>query len=243
MVKIRRCVIRTLRGYPAPHRTMVPSHFNGPPANVPTRAVQGRRRSARTRRRSSIPTTSRALATFSGGGSWAEPLWETAHRRIGFGSPPALFRRWEGTPIAELCVGDPEPFPNVMHRVWGPFPTEAVRFRAFPSGFRPPPLVPGLFWFRARVILLTDGPTRPTLRLLVSGKVPTFPHPEPPLLLVLLRDTHPTWLPKFGNLPTGTRKALNASVPAAELAPSAVRLFLVISVSRSASLRAGFGAR
>ena len=31
---------------------------------------------------------------------------------FGFGSPPALFRRWEGTPNAKLCVGDPEPFPN-----------------------------------------------------------------------------------------------------------------------------------
>ena len=34
-------------------------------------------------------------------------LWKTAHRRIGF--------------------------PNAMHRVWGPFPTEGVRFRASPS--------------------------------------------------------------------------------------------------------------
>jgi len=65
-------------------------------------------------------------------------------------------------------------------------PTEGVRFRASPSGFRPRPLVPGLFWFRARVILLTDGPTRPTQRLPVRRKVPTFPHPEPPLLLVVL---------------------------------------------------------
>jgi len=119
--------------------TMVPSHFNATPANLRTRAVQGRRRCARTRRRSSLPTTARALATFAGSGSWAEPFWQTAHRRIGFGSPPALFRRWE-------------PFPNAMHRVWGPIPTEPVRLRASPSGFRPPPLVPGLFWFRARVI-------------------------------------------------------------------------------------------
>jgi hypothetical protein len=117
---------------------------------MPTRAVQGRGRYARTRRRSSIPTTSRPLPTFSGGGSWAEPLWQTAHRRI---------------------------------------PTEAVRFRASPSGFRPPPLVPGLSWFRARVILLTDGPTRLTQRLPVRGMVPPFPHPEPPLLLVLLGES------------------------------------------------------
>ena len=42
--------------------------------------------------------------------------------------------------------------------------------------------MPGLLSFRARVILLTDGPTRPTPRLPVRGKVPPFPHPEPPLL-------------------------------------------------------------
>ncbi len=63
-------------------QTVVPSHFNVQPANVPTRAVQGRRRYARAHRRSRIPTTSRSLATFSGGGSWAEPLWKAAHRRI-----------------------------------------------------------------------------------------------------------------------------------------------------------------
>jgi hypothetical protein len=126
---------------------MVPSHFNVTPANLRTRAVQGRRRYARTGRPSGIPTTSRSLATFCGGGAWAEPLLQTAHRRI---------------------------------------PTERVRFRASPSGFRPHPLVPGLFWFRARVILLPDGPTRPIPRLPVRGTAPTFPHPEPPLLLVLL---------------------------------------------------------
>ncbi len=60
------------------------------------------------------------------------------------------------------------------------------RLEASPSGFRPPPLVPGLFWFRARVILLADGRTRPTPRLLVRGTVQPFPHPEPPLLLALL---------------------------------------------------------
>ncbi len=124
-------------------QTVVASHFNATPANMCTRAVQGCRRYARTRRRSRIPTTSRALATFSGGGSWAEPLLQTAHKRIR---------------------------------------TEGVRFRASPSGFRPPPLVPGLFWFRARVILLADGLTRPAPRLTVGGTVPRFPHPEPPLL-------------------------------------------------------------
>jgi hypothetical protein len=123
--------------------TILPSHFNVSLANISTRAVQGRRRYARTRRRSSIPTTSRPLPTFSGGGSWAEPLWKTAPRRI---------------------------------------PTEGVRFRASPSCFRPPPLVPGLFSFRARVIFRADGPTRPTQRLPVRGAVPRFPHPEPPLL-------------------------------------------------------------
>jgi hypothetical protein len=111
------------------------------------RAVRGRGRYARTRRRSSIPTTSRSLATFSGGGSWAEPLLKTAHRRI---------------------------------------PTEAVRFRASPSCFRPHLLVSGLFSFRARVIFRSDGPTRPTQRFPVRGKVPTFPHPEPPPLVFLL---------------------------------------------------------
>jgi len=60
-----------------------------PPLTLPglarqarTRAVQGRRRYARARRRSSTPTTSRALGTFSGGGSWAEPFLKTAHKRI-----------------------------------------------------------------------------------------------------------------------------------------------------------------
>ena len=65
------------------------------------------------------------------------------------------------------------------------------RFEASPSCFRPRPLVPGLFWFRARVILLTDGPTRSTQRPPVPGTIPPFPHPEPPLLLVLLNDDSP----------------------------------------------------
>jgi hypothetical protein len=52
----------------ASHRTMVPSHFNATPAHLRTRAVQGRGPSARTRRRSSIPTMPRPLPTFSGGG-------------------------------------------------------------------------------------------------------------------------------------------------------------------------------
>jgi hypothetical protein len=78
-----------------------------------------------------------------GDGSWAEPLWKTAHRRI---------------------------------------PSEGVALMASPSRFSPPPPVPGPFSFRARVILLPDGPTRPMQRLTVLGQAPTFPHPEPPLL-------------------------------------------------------------
>ena len=69
------------------------------------------------------------------------------------------------------------------------------RLEASPSYFRPHPLVPGLFWFRARVILLTDEPTCPTPRLPVRGKVPPFPHPEPPLLLVVWEGRD------FGGLP------------------------------------------
>jgi hypothetical protein len=61
-------------------------------------------------------------------------------------------------------------------------PSEEVSSPASPSGFRPHPRVPGLFWFRARVILLTDGPTRPTPRLPLPEQAPTLPHREPPLL-------------------------------------------------------------
>ena len=133
--------------FSALHRTMVPSHFNATPANLRTRAVQGRRRYARTRRRSSIPTTSRSLATFSGGGSWAEPF---CRRPIG-----GFLRKESDSGLRLLDSG-------------------LLR------------LVPGLFWFRARVILLPDGPTCPTQRLVIDGPVPTFPHPEPPLLLVFV---------------------------------------------------------
>jgi hypothetical protein len=130
-------------GPPCSAETVLPSHFSVSPANLCTRAVQGRRQCARVERESSIPTTSRSLPTFSGGGSWAEPLLETAHSRI---------------------------------------PSEGVQFGASPSCFRPPPLVPGFFWFRTRVILRTNGPTRPIPRLPMRGMVPTFLHPEPPLL-------------------------------------------------------------
>jgi hypothetical protein len=147
-----------------------------------TRAVQGRRPCARARCRSRIPTTSRAFATFSGGGSWAESLWKTAHRRI---PPPAR----------------------------GQALRKESRWEASPSGFRPRPLVPGLFWFRARVILLTADltprsemplswrtklptetlgalhPPRPTQRLPVRGTVPTVPHPELPLVFSFPRKS------------------------------------------------------
>ncbi len=134
---------------------MVPSHFNATAANRRTRAVQGCRRYARTRRRSRIPTPTRSGAA----GNVAS-------------TSDVLRRRFMGRILLQTA-----------HRRTS---TEGVRFRASPSCFRPPPLVPGLFWFRARVILLTDGPTRSIQRLPVRGKVPTFPHPEPPLLLVLL---------------------------------------------------------
>jgi hypothetical protein len=68
---------------------------------------------------------------------------------------------------------------------WAGFLRKESRWEASPSCFRPRPLVPGLFSFQARVILRTDGPTRPTPRLPVRGTVPPFPHPEPPLLFVL----------------------------------------------------------
>ena len=77
------------------------------------------------------------------------------------------------------AVHGPNPFLKTAHRR---IPTERVRFRAPLSYFRPSPPVPGLFSFRARVIFLTDGPTRPIQRLAVPGTVRPFPHPEPPLL-------------------------------------------------------------
>ena len=46
----------------ASHTTMVPSHFNATPANMRTRAVQGRGRYAHARRVSSIPTPTRSGA-------------------------------------------------------------------------------------------------------------------------------------------------------------------------------------
>ena len=65
-------------------------------------AVQGRGRCARTRCRSSIPTTSRPLRTFCGGGSWAEPLLQTAHWRIPSEAVPSRLRLLESGFI-HLC--------------------------------------------------------------------------------------------------------------------------------------------
>jgi len=72
-----------------------------------------------------------------------------------------------------------EPLGKTAHRR---IPSKGVSWTASPSRFSPPPPVPGLFWFRARVILLPDGPTRPMQRLTGRGQAPTFPPPEPPLL-------------------------------------------------------------
>ena len=104
-----------------------------------------------------------------------------------------------------------EPLGKTAHRR---IPSEGVPLTASPSGFSPPPLVPGLFCFRARVILLPDDPTprsdvpsptrtklatetwlpvyptRPTQRLTVRGQAPTFPPPEPPLLFSFLAERH-----------------------------------------------------
>jgi hypothetical protein len=128
-------------------------------------------------RRSLSPCNSQANCD----GSWAEPLWKTAHRRI---PPEAGHLGYRRCTEADLT--------------------------ASPSGLRFPPLVPGLFWFRARVILLTADPTprneppsqpqtklpaetrlplhstRPKQPLAVPEQTLPFPHPEPPLLLVLL---------------------------------------------------------
>jgi hypothetical protein len=68
--------------------------------------------------------------------------------------------------------------PNLLKTAPRRILTEGVRGRASASCLRPSPPVPGFFWFRARVILRTDGPTSSTQRLTVRGKVPTFPHPE-----------------------------------------------------------------
>jgi hypothetical protein len=113
----------------------------------------------------------------NGDGSWAESLWKTAHGRIPSEAGHLGYRR---------C-------------------TEAD-LTASPFGLRLPPLVPGLFWFRARVILLTadptprserssqpqtklpaetrlaSHPTRPKQRLAVPEQTLPFPPPEPPLL-------------------------------------------------------------
>ncbi len=74
-------------------------------------------------------------------------------------------------------------FPNAMHRVWGPFPTEGVSIGGFAFLFpASSACARSLSSFRARVILLSDGPTRPIPRLPMRGTVPPFLPPEPPLL-------------------------------------------------------------
>jgi hypothetical protein len=129
------------------------------------------------------------------------PLGTRPRGGLGSGPHRLCFAGGRGPPNAELCVGDPEPFPNARHRVWGPFPAEGVSCAASPSGFRPPPLVPGLFSFRARVILLADGPTRVTRRPPPPEQAPTLPHPEPPLLLAF-SDPH-----VLGNWASGNHPA------------------------------------
>ncbi len=136
-------LVPTAIGPPCSADTVLPSHFSAPPANICTRAVQGRRRMH---------------------GPAAGPA--SQQRRVPFRRSP------------EAVHG---PNPSGRRPISG-FLRKESRLEALPSGFRPPPLVPGLFSFRARVILLPDGPTRPTQRLPVRGAVPTFPHPEPPLL-------------------------------------------------------------
>jgi hypothetical protein len=48
-------------------------------------------------------------------------FWKTAHRRIGFGSPPALFRRWEGPPMRNYALGTPSPSQTRCIAFGGPF--------------------------------------------------------------------------------------------------------------------------
>ncbi len=99
-------------------------------------------------------------------------------------------------------------------------PMEPVRCRASPSGFRPRPLVPGLFAFRARVILLPDGPTRSIQRFPVRGKVPPFPHPEPPLLFVVstLKPDEPK-LGSFGAIRPNDSSVSDSPPPACRTPP------------------------
>jgi hypothetical protein len=119
-------------------------------------------------------------------------------------------RRVHLRPSPEAVHG-PDPFGR---RPISGFLRKESRREASPSGFRPPPLVPGLFSFRARVILLANGPTRPTPRLPVAGQVPTFPHPEPPLLLSFGRSrgkelgAQPFLYPASGPPKPGGRKNL-----------------------------------
>jgi hypothetical protein len=123
---------------------------------------------------------------------WCQP---SSHRPVRACARPSLS---QGNPPTRGDGSWAEPF---SRRPIGGFLRKGSRLEASPSGFRPPPPVPGLFWFRARVILLPDRPTRPIQRLPVRGRVPTFPHPEPPLLFFasgqtpLLRSAIPAWPP------------------------------------------------
>ena len=118
-IQLRRDPRPPLLRTPRPQRRcasgMVPLHFNATPANMRTRAVQGCRRYARARRQCRIPTASRSLPTFSGGDSWAEPLWKTAHsprRRCASGAD------WVRVPTGSVSpVGGA---PQCMIPRWGP---------------------------------------------------------------------------------------------------------------------------
>jgi len=135
--------------------TVLPSHFRVPPANIYTRAVQGRRRT-------------HGLAVAPG----------SQRRRVPFRRSPE-------------AVHEPNPFGR---RPIGGFLRKESRLEASPSGFRPSPLVPGFFSFRARVIFPANGPTRPTQRLPMRRTIPPFPPPEPPL-----RSSASGRAPLFGN--------------------------------------------
>ena len=173
--------------------TMVPSHFNATPVNTRTRAFRA---------------VDAAHAPAAGPGSQLRrvpvrrspeavhglnPLGRRPIGGLGSGPHRRCFAGGRGPPTRNYALGTPSPSQTRCTAFGVPFLRKESRFEASPSGFRLPPLVPGLFWFRARVILLADGPTRPTQRLPVRGKVPTFPHPEPPLLVVMVGVTPSPW--------------------------------------------------
>jgi hypothetical protein len=126
----------------------------------------------------------------------------------GLGSGPhrLCFAGGRGPPTRNYALGTPNSSQTRCLAFGVPFLRKKSRFEASPSGSRPPPLVPGLFWFRARVILLADDPTprwemparprtqlptetalplhptRPKPRLPMPEQTLPFPPPEPPLL-------------------------------------------------------------